>query len=309
MSRRYAFLANERALKGGSPFSNAELMSSLGIAFTDDIRKADLIFAQALKEVTEALVAPGRPVVTWTAEPKWDQNDKAVVRDYLGGGDAHVFNVYNWNVYTDSFRIGPWARPAPEKTRATFDASTLERASVAVYATFRKAPVVIRGRDVALDTYRGQLALDLHALGRCDIRGRNWPDGVAVGCSREGKFAQIKWEELTDYPFSLCCENTDFDYYVTEKFWDSIRGGALPIYYPNRLFYLNVPHDSFIDLRQPYADTPEKLIEFIDKMSADEYIERYNRCLSVFNTCVANRWRFESVARSSEIISTVLAGL
>src|SRR5690606_29527474 len=64
------------------------------------------------------------------------------------------------------------------------------------------------------------------------IFGRNWPDSVALqGESRGGAWHDTKLQTLQAYAFNLCIENTIIKNYVTEKIWDSLRAGCVPIYY------------------------------------------------------------------------------
>ncbi len=305
MSTRKIFLVGEPALHKNVPFGDTEWLAGLGLEVTDDLRSADIVGARSLqKEITPEHVSPQRLVVTWTHEPKWDSTPSPLVRNHLGGGDAYVFNVYNSNIYTDNFYYAPFRIALPELTKSTFDSSALENAKIATFATYRKFPLVVRGIDRAIDAYRGQLALDLAERGRNEVHGRGWPEGIAAGESRTGNWGVTKVATLAEFPFCLCCENTDFDYYVTEKPWQAIKGNALPLYWPNRTLGTVFPADSFIDLRK--TPTADEVLGLIDAMSVDEYIHRMNSCIQVYNRAALGFWRDAARARARELLATIL---
>jgi hypothetical protein len=96
-----------------------------------------------------------------------------------------------------------------------------------------------------------------------------------------------KVELLRGYDICLAVENATYDYYCTEKIWQSLAGGCLPIYYGrgNRI-YETFPRNSFIDAAE-FA-TVEQLYAYINSMSQQEYLERYNKCIEVNNFVAAN---------------------
>lgn len=82
-----------------------------------------------------------------------------------------------------------------------------------------------------------------------------------------------KWDVMPYYRFSICYENMrDEPGYVTEKIFDSMRCGCVPIYWgaPNIEDYVDA--DAFIDRRQ--FKTNEKLDGYLSNMTQHEY-ERF----------------------------------
>eukprot|EP00933_Yihiella_yeosuensis_P083360 TRINITY_DN97559_c0_g1_i1.p1 TRINITY_DN97559_c0_g1~~TRINITY_DN97559_c0_g1_i1.p1 ORF type:complete len:438 (+),score=67.22 TRINITY_DN97559_c0_g1_i1:57-1316(+) len=57
------------------------------------------------------------------------------------------------------------------------------------------------------------------SYGNC-VRNRPWPEG----------YNRDKSHVMKQHKFCLAIENTDHDDYVTEKLWDCLRAGAVPIY-------------------------------------------------------------------------------
>jgi alpha(1,3/1,4) fucosyltransferase len=106
---------------------------------------------------------------------------------------------------------------------------------------------------------------------------------MALEDSRHGgSFQERKEKILMDYHFNLCLENTNFPYYCTEKIWDSIRFGCLPVYYgTGNEIYEDFPKGSFLD----YAElgSIDKLFSYIEQITPDEFRERMNLCIRTYN--------------------------
>jgi hypothetical protein len=84
-----------------------------------------------------------------------------------------------------------------------------------------------------------------------------------------------KWDVLTQYRFSLCYENMrDEPGYVTEKIFDSMRAGCVPVYWgaPNITDYVDI--DAFIDRRN--FKTNEELAKYLSGINEQEYQQYQN---------------------------------
>lgn len=89
-----------------------------------------------------------------------------------------------------------------------------------------------------------------------------------------------KTETFRNYKFSVCFENAhSIPGYITEKIFDSLVAGCIPVYWgaPNITDY--VPESCFIDFRK--IQSFDKLHSYLTSMTADEYnsmlaeIEKY----------------------------------
>jgi hypothetical protein len=118
--------------------------------------------------------------------------------------------------------------------------------------------------------------------GYVKIWGKGW-GSKAEGNSRNNR-ANTKGDILGKFHFALCFENTLADYYVTERLWESIHYGCLPIYYSNNTIYQDFPRDSFIDYRD--FNNSGELFKYINGMTTEEWISRMNKCIKVFNKFV-----------------------
>jgi hypothetical protein len=131
--------------------------------------------------------------------------------------------------------------------------------------------------------------------GLVDVHGKGWEKHPFVLCVDNSRNdpdrRESKSDVLKQYKFNICLENVDYPYYITEKIWESIKWGCLPIYYSNHTIYESLPRNSFIDIRE-YEDKYglkegiKKMYEDIKGMSDEEYQIRYGECLRGFNKIV-----------------------
>ena len=93
---------------------------------------------------------------------------------------------------------------------------------------------------------------------------------------------QRKFDILANYTFNLCLENTIAPFYCTEKIWNAITSGCLPIYYGSGTrIYDDFPQNSFLDYSA--LGSPDALFDKVLKMSDEEYCERFNLCVQTYN--------------------------
>jgi hypothetical protein len=59
-----------------------------------------------------------------------------------------------------------------------------------------------------------------------------------------------KYEVLSQYRFSLCFENMAMTGYVTEKIFDCLYAGCVPLYLGAKNIEELIPRDTYIDCRQ-----------------------------------------------------------
>ena len=77
---------------------------------------------------------------------------------------------------------------------------------------------------------------------------------------------------LKDYTFALIIENTNADGYVSEKIYDALIAGCIPIYYGNNNANVGIPEDMYIDLRK--IPTSEDLQKYLDNLTLGEIDEK-----------------------------------
>jgi hypothetical protein len=98
--------------------------------------------------------------------------------------------------------------------------------------------------------------------------------GKSVFPSYKGP-AKNKFEVLAKSRFCICFENAkDIPGYVTEKLFDSLFAGCVPVYWGEPNIQNIVPNACFIDFRQflDSADPYQDLYQYISKMTEQDYI-------------------------------------
>lgn len=133
----------------------------------------------------------------------------------------------------------------------------------------------INGIKLQSQDYLRELYVD--ALDNITVYGESWAnyhnqDKVNILPSRFKQPESIV-KYLKDYTFNLIIENTDAKGYVSEKFYDALVAGCIPIYINkgNINDRLSIPKDCYIDGGNM---TPEELNKLINAMSNDE-INKY----------------------------------
>lgn len=84
-----------------------------------------------------------------------------------------------------------------------------------------------------------------------------------------------KYELLEQYKFSLAYENVkDVSGYISEKIFDCLNSGTIPIYWGANDILEYIPKNCFIDRRD--FSSLESLFDFMKNMPDDEYLEYQN---------------------------------
>jgi len=104
---------------------------------------------------------------------------------------------------------------------------------------------------------------------------RVWPDPLLVAARKVFKGElESKWETLSEYDFVLCFENNYLPGWLTEKLFDNLRVGTIPIYWGATDIAELVPRDCYIDMRD-FAGYPEllKYLKSLDREAIAAYRE------------------------------------
>lgn len=108
-----------------------------------------------------------------------------------------------------------------------------------------------------------------------DLRYRLWPPSEyeAAAEAHQG-FADSKSEALSRYDFALCFENMVLEGWITEKLFDCLYAGTVPIYWGAPDIREWVDPDCFVDMRdfEGYGE----LREHLRSLGSDE-LERYRQ--------------------------------
>lgn len=267
--------------------ANYDFLKSEKFVFTNSPEEADMFLSRHLKNLYPYIKKYGKlkKYLVWTHEPRYDTHffDKIYI---LTNVEVNIMNTYTKNIYVNNYNY--FKLPIMNYVNlSSFDKPKGKK--VVIIATCRPAvPLIKDGVDLDLIKIRNNIAYVGFDLGKVDIYGPGWKRGVAVEDSRKiaRQKAQSQYirkiEQLRQYHFNLCFENTSYPYYCTEKIWHSLEAGCLPIYYgKGNAIYEDFPAHSFLDYSE--FNHPEALFEYIDAMTIDEFNDRMNRCIATVN--------------------------
>jgi hypothetical protein len=257
-----------------------DVLISFGVEFVDAPEEGDILvgnYEALIREFIDAFGASKRYLL-WTHEPMfWTAPEKwaMIAGQRVRTMSLHSGEVFFDNYYYASIHPGTVCRPITPRRQ-------LNRTVVMVASAKNESNAARAGMadGIELLTLRYHLAMAGHRKGQLDIYGMHWPEGVSRGQSRYGQWSLAKYKILEGYDFNLCFENSLVPYYCSEKIWQAIHCGCLPIYYGQDAIYEDFPPDSFLD----YATlgSADALFEAVNRMSLREFHDRYERCLRVF---------------------------
>ena len=272
-----------------SPFANKKDIQSLRNQqiIISSLKEADLIISYSLKELWPLMLWYGKrkKFMIWTHEPRYDTHFESLVK-YPFLPKLHVLNVYT-GLCTKNYMWLPTKVHLKPLNKFEFK----HRKVVALMRYInnpKKWSLKYQGKELDLLYLRTQIALEGYSMKMLDVYGVGWPENIRKGESQHGEWPKAKQETLQNYHFNLAFENTKWPYYCTEKIWDSIQGGCLPIYYgESNAIYEDFPQDSFLDYCQ--FGNAQELFRYIQLMTPQEFIKRMNLCIEAFNIASKNR--------------------
>jgi alpha(1,3/1,4) fucosyltransferase len=310
---RHAFV-KEGHFRQDTPFDHGHheavaFFQSHGIVFTENPLRCDLLVASHVfppwwntwKRKGQLLLRYpfGRHFLIWSDEPY--NIDPPTFRWSRLQPVAHVMNVYTRDVFLSNFNMH-WAIKRDLPFKKLEDCPEQGKAKIVGVVGYIPSPKprIVQGIDRDLNWLRMAFLKEGWERRRVDIYGSDWPNNMSKEDSRSGNWWDRKIAVLREYDICMSLENTNFDYYCTEKIWQSIAGGCLPIYYGNNnRIYDTFPRRSFIDASE--FSSVKEIYEYIDSMPQHEYYERYNRCVEVNNSI-----RFDSDAERKLVLGNIV---
>ncbi len=283
------------------------IMKDLGYTLTSVCSEARVVIAHSyIKLLPYVLRYPGKIFLVWTNEPRYDTSFRNQIKLPLWLPKIRIMNVYSKDVFWNNLHflasyhfdnandLGIDVNlDLPNVTQGQFESFNKKNTIAALFTNTleQKTKLMKGGIDIDLSRQRCEIAIAGHNRQQLEIYGNKWPAGYALDNSGFGFEKQRPWwvekiEMLKCYKFNLCFENTAEPYYVTEKIWHAIQAYSLPIYSSfNSSIYETFPENSFIDAVQ--FKNIDELLDHVQTMSAEEYLERLNRCIDVFNKSLA----------------------
>jgi hypothetical protein len=310
----------------GTPFTHPaalERLRAAGIALTQQAAQADVIVSHRVETLLlYRLRFPWKRFLVWTNEPRFDTHFSTQT-SFAGLARVEVMNVYSdavfWNNlhFLGSYHFNSDVNlgmnlDCPLPPVQPGDVRDFEKKKVAAFFSYRggmETRLLKDSVDIDLEQARLQSALTGKRRGLVDIFGKDWPQGLAsensgYGCEVKEGERPLEWwdrklEVLRGYLFNLCLENTAFGHYCTEKIWHAILAGCLPIYHGRGTkIYETFPAHSFLDCSE-FADF-DQLFDAVEAMTLEEYVERRNACIRVYNESCAQKRLTQSIAETTD---------
>jgi hypothetical protein len=222
---------------------------------------------------------------------------------YLHNTDGDGYSLENVDV--TKLRRLYW--PQPYKNVLDIYWNNLDRLNKVIVINGNHIP---RSRRNELYSVRIEAMVDLADFNIIDLYGRGWEKWWSYRSMwspywrNYRKLMSIyrgecdsKYEILSKYKFSLCFENMTMKGYVTEKIFDCIYAGTIPLYLGASDIQNLIPTDVYIDCR--FFNTWGELYENIMNMSpedvfnmreagrhfieSDEGLKYYNSLINIFS--------------------------
>lgn len=236
-----------------------------------------------------------RKYLLWTHEPYHDFTYTSQLK-LKSGINIEIMNCYTNDVFTHNFRYFyfrnfiNWQGIGKRSNQKVLNG----KVGIVALSTYYDQDYYQKNKYTLLPK-RYSVIEQGFSRGMVDIHGKNWDKHQfvrALGNSRNDDDRRKSKEEiLSGYRFNICLENTNFSYYVTEKIWEPIKYGCLPIYYANQTIYQIFERGSFIDLREyekeyGLRDGIKKMYDDLTAMTEGEFLERYIKCVKAFNQVI-----------------------
>jgi hypothetical protein len=282
---------------GGEPLAELgrQILLREGIVPTDSPWSCDLLVADRYPLGRRAVLGASKlsalvkPILVWTHEPRYCKVFTETVGNAGLTFTIHVMNVYSGDLLLNNFSFYSWAIQHPKLDMAAIEAgSGLRKHKIVTLMKYindspGSATLIRDDENIDLCALRQEIALAGNTRNLVDIYGKGWPGETSKGSSNGSyDWHTAKIEILNGYRFNLCMENTNCDHYCTEKIWDAIHAGCLPIYYgKNNRIYDDFPRDSFLDVAE-HADISD-LLDHVESMTMAEYRTRLAKCVEVYN--------------------------
>ncbi len=279
-----------------TPFEHktgVRVLNENNIFFTDNPNKCDIyvtnwLASKNLLNTIKFLLrykSKKKPILIWTHEPRYNTFFQPIIKGNTLFPDVYVMNIYTGEVFINNYNIYGYHidRIIPSVTADEIQRCNNKAVAFATYV--KELPyqdLIHKGKNIDLAIFRQKLLIEGNKQNLIDIYGRFWPEGKTLKEPENTDTVRSKHEILTNYKFNVCLENTDFDYYVSEKIWHAIKARTLPVYRGGgQKIYDDFPKNSFIDT-QDFKSIPE-LLDYLKNISDSEYIERTNLCIETFN--------------------------
>ena len=279
-------------------FKSNEL-NKYNIQTTNYVYKSTHIICHNLKQtILASILFPFKKIVLYQEELTLHRGRKinffrkiCVISGYTG--DIYFNNYHFLGSYlaNQSFNIGIDLNLKLNKSSIANEEKFNLKKQIIFIGKFHKSLENNRKKDIYsladLKYKRQKLAIKFMESGWGYVHGHGWENSYKTPDSWHNgnkDWYKDKLEILKNFRFNLCFENTNWDYYVTEKIWHSILAGSLPVYWGNNTIYKSFPADSFVDASEFKDD--ESLIQYVLNMDYQTWKNRMIKCIDAYNSSI-----------------------
>ncbi len=222
------FFADDMAYTPFDSKIRSQSLASVSLEHTSAPEEADIIVSRILPTLSRYFYL-GKRYYVWTHEPRWMPTNHKFIIDISSGNKICVSSAYNGDIYLSPLFYFPFMMLDLDEIIGKF---RLKQRKCVFLSTYRSmADRFVGDSNVDLSDFRQRAAVSMQQAGVCDIYGKSWPAHIKTeGESRGPGWQTAKTGILDNYKFNLACENTATHNYITEKFWDAVRSGSVPIY-------------------------------------------------------------------------------
>ena len=142
-----------------------------------------------------------------------------------------------------------------------------------------------------------------------DLYGRNWDNKIFGIKNKYHKAAlsvykgpvEDKIITMSNYKFALCIENIVYEGYITEKIFDSLFAGCIPVYYGAPDVTKYIPKNCFIDYRDFKNEVD--LNSYLHNFTKSDFLEYQKNILQFLNSDKFQEFTCKSYA--TKIFNTI----
>lgn len=277
-----------------TPFTKSDCLSYLaerGVVLVEKAKEADFLVTRwyplPVRQYIAAVRSGIKKILVWTHEPRHAAKDIGQGK-LFPGLEVSFMTMYTHDVYLNNYAPFYGFRPLQYNDASEVQWRNRQNKIVALAKhlnTNRLTPLWHDGVNIDLRKLRQNMILEARELNFLDIYGKGWPESMS---QNEDGVTGKDWVErklniMKDYRYNIALENTNWYHYVSEKLWQSIEAGCLPVYYgANNRIYDDFPRDSFVDSAQ--FNSNRELFLYLQTMTEDEFTERLNKCFDTYNS-------------------------
>ncbi|MFC1646683.1 glycosyltransferase family 10 domain-containing protein [Patescibacteria group bacterium] len=225
--------------------------------------------------------------------------------------------VYTWDSnITSGNKINKFLIPQMENGINTEIIPFSKRKFLTFINSNKKVPFIFKMLSGRPDLYKERIKsikyFQINHKDKFDFYGKGWKKSNNLFTDQTGMPLCYKGEPedkftiLSQYKYCLCFENTIAPGYVTEKIFDCMKAGAVPIYWGAPNIEKFIPKSCFIDKRN--YKSYEELYSYLSSISQKEF-DSYMTAISKFlKSEFKNVWSQESFVNTLLSLSKIQTG-